>query len=65
MGLLDNQTQLQYQNSGNLGGYQFTSLQNIIDQFIIAYVGESKIIPKVRYCFPCTESFARIIVWHF
>jgi hypothetical protein len=48
MGLLDNQTQLQYQNSGDLGSYQFTSLQNIIDQFIIAYVGESKIIPKVN-----------------
>jgi len=48
MGLLDSQTQLQYQNSGNLGSYQFTSLQNVIDQFIIAYVGESKIIPKVN-----------------
>ena len=48
MGLLDSQTQLQYQNSGDLGSYQFTSLQNVIDQFIIAYVGESKIIPKVN-----------------
>ena len=47
MGLLDNQTQTQYQ-SGTLGGYQFTSLQNVIDQFIIAYVGEGKIIPKVN-----------------
>jgi len=47
MGLLDNQTQAQYQ-SGTLGGYQFTSLQNVIDQFIIAYVGEGKIIPKIN-----------------
>jgi len=47
MGLLDNQTQTQYQ-SGTLGGYQFTSLQNVIDQFIIAYVGEGKIIPKIN-----------------
>ena len=47
MGLLDNQTQTQYQ-SGTLGGYQFTSLQNVIDQFIIAYVGEGKIIPKIK-----------------
>lgn len=47
MGLLDNQTQNQYQ-SGVLGGYQFTSLQNVIDQFIIAYVGEGKIIPKIN-----------------
>jgi hypothetical protein len=48
MGLLDNQTQQQYQDSGNLGGYQFTSLENIIDQFLIAYVGEDKIIQKVK-----------------
>ena len=48
MGLLDSQTQLQYQNSGDLGSYQFTSLQNVIDQFIIAYVGENKIISKVN-----------------
>tara|TARA_R110001632_G_scaffold137835_3_gene253480 strand:- start:1339 stop:2985 length:1647 start_codon:yes stop_codon:yes gene_type:complete len=29
------------------GSYQFTSLENIINQFIVAYVGENKIIPKV------------------
>jgi len=28
--------------------YQFTSLENIINQFMIAYVGEDKIISKVR-----------------
>ena len=47
MGLLDNQTQAQYQ-SGTLGAYQFTSLENIINQFIIAYVGEEKIIAKAK-----------------
>jgi len=47
MGLID-QTDYQYYNGDNLGGYQFTSLQNIIDQFVIAYVGEEKIISKIR-----------------
>jgi hypothetical protein len=30
------------------GDYQFTSLEHIINQFIIAYVGEDKIISKIR-----------------
>ena len=47
MGLLDNQTQAQYQ-AGTLGAYQFTSLEHIINQFIIAYVGEEKIINKIK-----------------
>ena len=47
MGLLDNQTQAQYE-AGTLGAYQFTSLEHIINQFIIAYVGEEKIISKVK-----------------
>jgi len=28
--------------------YQITSLDNVITQFIIAYVGEDKIIPKAK-----------------
>ena len=38
------------QNSGdeNLGNYQFASLTTIINQFIIAYVGEDKIISKIK-----------------
>ena len=48
MGLLDNQTQQQYQDSSNLGGYQFTSLDNIIDQFLIAYVGQDKLIDRIK-----------------
>jgi len=47
MGLLDNQTQAQYQ-AATLGAYQFTSLEHVINQFIIAYVGEGKIIPKIK-----------------
>ena len=38
------------QNSGDekYGDYQFTSLENIINQFIVAYVGQDKIISKAR-----------------
>ena len=38
------------QNSGNesYGSYQFISLEAIISQFIIAYVGEDKIINKIK-----------------
>tara|TARA_R110001592_G_scaffold46611_2_gene148312 strand:+ start:41 stop:934 length:894 start_codon:yes stop_codon:yes gene_type:complete len=49
MGLLS-QSQQQYYSTASpsvFGEYQFTSLENIIDQFIIAYVGEQKIISKI------------------
>ena len=46
MGIL-NQTQNEYyNNSSNFGNYQFTSLDDIINQFMVAYVGEEKIISK-------------------
>ena len=46
MGIL-NQTEQQYYNeSSNFGNYQFTSLDDIINQFMVAYVGEEKIIGK-------------------
>ena len=48
MGLLDNQTQHAYYGGSSFGTYQFTSLEHIINQFIIAYVGEEKIIPKIK-----------------
>ena len=32
----------------NFGNYQFTSLNSIISQFFIAYVGEDKIISKIK-----------------
>ena len=48
MGLLDNQTQFQYYNdASNYGSYQFVSLDNIINAFMVIYVGENKIISKV------------------
>ena len=55
MGLLDNQSpQVYYEGSDlsgsgeNLGAYQFTSMDNIISAFMVAYVGEDKIISKVN-----------------
>jgi len=50
MGLL-NQSAGDYYSTNSLktyGDYQFISLDQIIDQFIIAYVGEDNIIPKVK-----------------
>jgi len=43
-----NQTQQQYYSGSDYGNYQFTSLKHIINQFIVAYVGEDKIIPKIK-----------------
>jgi len=48
MGLLDNQKQIDYYNGIDHGGYQFISLEDVINQFMIAYVGEEKLISKVR-----------------
>ena len=38
--------QQDYYQGNNLGSYQFTSLNDIINQFMVVYVGENKIIPK-------------------
>ena len=48
MGLLDDTTQQQYYQGNDYGNYQFTSLDDVITQFQIAYVGEDKIISKVK-----------------
>ena len=48
MGLLDNQTQKAYYTGSDFGTYQFVTLDHIISGFMIAYVGESKIISKVN-----------------
>ena len=48
MGLLDNVTGAAYYAGSDLGNYQFTSLEHVINQFIIAYVGEDKIISKIK-----------------
>mgnify|MGYP003112512006 CR=1 FL=1 len=43
-----NQTQQDYYNNGDYGSYQFTSLNDIINQFMVVYVGEGKLIDKVK-----------------
>ena len=48
MGLLDNKTHREYYQGNDHGNYQFTSLDTIINQFEVAYVGENKIIPKIK-----------------
>ena len=49
MGLLGNTTQVDYYlDSSSWGKYQFTSLDNIIAQFMVAYVGEGKMISKIK-----------------
>ena len=48
MGLLDNQTGQAYYNGSDHGGYQFVSLEDIINQFIVAYVGDDKLLSKVK-----------------
>ena len=48
MGLLDDTTRAQYYAGNDYGNYQFTSLNDIITQFQIAYVGEDKIISKIK-----------------
>ena len=46
MGLLDDKTHKEYYQGNDYGNYQFTSLKDIINQFMFVYVGENKIIPK-------------------
>jgi len=48
MGLLDSTSEGQYYQGNGYGNYQFTSLDDIITQFQIAYVGENKVIPKIK-----------------
>jgi len=43
MALLNNTPQ-EYYNGNNFGNYQFTSLDDIINQFMVVYVGEDKLI---------------------
>ena len=47
MALLNSTTQ-QYYEENDFGNYQFTSLNDIINQFMLIYVGEDKIIPKAK-----------------
>jgi len=42
-------SQSYYNNTGDaFGSYQFTPLKDIINQFMVAYVGEDKIISKIK-----------------
>ena len=43
-----NDTAQEYYNSKDFGNYQFVSLKDIINQFMLVYVGEDKIIPKAK-----------------
>tara|TARA_Y100000361_G_scaffold152036_1_gene170616 strand:- start:591 stop:2066 length:1476 start_codon:yes stop_codon:yes gene_type:complete len=42
------QTQRQYYEGDDLGNYQFVSLEDIINQFMVVYVGEEKVISKAK-----------------
>ena len=58
----------EYYEGNDLGSYQFTSLENIINQFQINYVGENKLIPKLkksRCCISRNEGFTGIVIWYF
>ena len=48
MGLLDNTTPQEYYDGNDFGNYQFTSLDDIINQFMVVYVGEDKMISKIK-----------------
>ena len=48
MGLLDGQTHADYYQGNDLGNYQFTNLADIVTSFMLSYVGENKIIPKIN-----------------
>jgi hypothetical protein len=45
-GFLQHQTQQAYHTGSDFGGYQFTSLYDLINAFLVIYVGEDKLIDK-------------------
>ena len=45
-GFLQGQSQQSYYTGSDFGGYQFTSLTDIINAFLVVYVGEDKLIDK-------------------
>ena len=48
MALLTQTPQQYYNDPNSWGNYQFTSLREIIDHFMVVYVGEEKIISKAK-----------------
>ena len=76
MGLINKDETLYYNEENNYGGlsdpqnphygdYQFTSLKNIIAQFMIGYVGEDKRISKIRRADVLNVSGDDYIYWAF
>ena len=47
MGLLKQTAQGYYANTNNYGNYQYVHIDDVINNFIVSYVGEGKIINKV------------------
>ena len=47
MAYLDGQTQKSYYDKESFGSYQFVSLEDVVSQFMVAYVGDEKNIRKV------------------
>ena len=45
---LINQTAQQYYEGSDYGNYQFTTIRSLVNNFMVAYVGEDKIISKVK-----------------
>ena len=39
---------IQQTGTSNYGNYQFVSLEDIINSFLVAYVGEDKLISKIK-----------------
>jgi len=48
MGLLEISNKEYHDDGFFHGSYQFTRLEDIINQFMVVYVGEDKIIPKAK-----------------
>ena len=48
MGLLGTTSEQTYYEGDNLGNYRYTSLASVISNFMVAYVGDGKLIDNVR-----------------
>jgi len=48
MGLLEQSQRSYYEDFSDYGNYQFTSLEDIINYFMVVYVGEGKTISKIN-----------------
>jgi hypothetical protein len=63
MGLLEGKTQREYYEGSDQGNYQFVSLNDIINQFMVAYVGNEKLInncTKVDVAFHAQRGLAEL-----